>query len=69
SFTFVSPTVSLEEFIAVHDDNVWAAPIVADKDILEFVQSSKNIIDVDYGDEKEVNNQLLFPSHPKRGTS
>ncbi|GFU85230.1 hypothetical protein TNCV_2385371 [Trichonephila clavipes] len=30
--------VSLEEFVAIDDNNVCTAPIAADKDILEFVQ-------------------------------
>ncbi|GFT28878.1 hypothetical protein TNCV_3585761 [Trichonephila clavipes] len=33
-----------------------AAPIMAGKDILEFVQGSKNIIDADSDDEDEMNN-------------
>ncbi|GFV41567.1 hypothetical protein TNCV_3627191 [Trichonephila clavipes] len=36
-------TVSPQEFVVVDDDNVCTAPIWADKDILEFVQSSKNM--------------------------
>ncbi|GFV48941.1 hypothetical protein TNCV_1093411 [Trichonephila clavipes] len=38
------------------DDNVCTAPIMADKEILEFVQSSKNIINADFDDENEMNN-------------
>ncbi|GFY26672.1 hypothetical protein TNCV_2880001 [Trichonephila clavipes] len=49
------PTISLEEFVTV-DDNVCTAPIMADKYILEFVSSSKNIIDADNDDENEKNN-------------
>ncbi|GFY36121.1 hypothetical protein TNCV_4844931 [Trichonephila clavipes] len=49
-------TVSSEESIAVDDDNVCTATIMADKDILEFVQSSKNIIDGDSEDKNEMNN-------------
>ncbi|GFX66902.1 hypothetical protein TNCV_999411 [Trichonephila clavipes] len=37
--------------IAVDDHNVWA-----DNDLLEFVKSSKNIIDADSDDENEINN-------------
>ncbi|GFW36612.1 hypothetical protein TNCV_1956121 [Trichonephila clavipes] len=48
--------VSSEEIVAVDDNNVFTAPIIAYKDILEFVQSSKNIIDADSGDENEMNN-------------
>ncbi|GFV14076.1 hypothetical protein TNCV_525521 [Trichonephila clavipes] len=36
--------------------DVCATPITADKDILEFVQDSKNIIDPDSRDENEMNN-------------
>ncbi|GFW92942.1 SCAN domain-containing protein 3 [Trichonephila clavipes] len=69
SVLFDYTTVSPEEFVAVDDDNVCTAPIMADKDILEFVQSSKSIIDTDSDDENEINNvQLLFPLYPKRGT-
>ncbi|GFY15423.1 hypothetical protein TNCV_1572341 [Trichonephila clavipes] len=51
------PTVLLsEEFIGVDDDNVCTAKTMADKDILEFVQSSKNIIDADSVGENEMNN-------------
>ncbi|GFW79348.1 uncharacterized protein TNCV_2477551 [Trichonephila clavipes] len=39
---------------------MWVqSPIMADKDILESVQSSKNIIDTDFDDENEVNNATL----------
>ncbi|GFX57003.1 SCAN domain-containing protein 3 [Trichonephila clavipes] len=44
------PSASSEMFVAV-DDNVCTPPIMADKDSLEFVQSSKNIIDSDSDDE------------------
>ncbi|GFV33226.1 hypothetical protein TNCV_4635151 [Trichonephila clavipes] len=47
--------VLLEEFIAVDDDNICTSPILADKDILEFVESSKNIIDADSNDENKIN--------------
>ncbi|GFW72964.1 hypothetical protein TNCV_830871 [Trichonephila clavipes] len=45
-------TVSSEECVAVEDDNVVTAPMMADKDILEFVQSSKSIIDTIDSDHK-----------------
>ncbi|GFW24017.1 hypothetical protein TNCV_4950611 [Trichonephila clavipes] len=45
----------LEEFIAVGYDDGSTATIRADKDILEVVQSLKNIIDADSNDENEVN--------------
>ncbi|GFV92355.1 hypothetical protein TNCV_3949651 [Trichonephila clavipes] len=48
-------TVSLEEFVAVDNDNVCTTPIMMDKSILELVQSSKNIIDADSDDESEMN--------------
>ncbi|GFX00763.1 hypothetical protein TNCV_4577301 [Trichonephila clavipes] len=51
---------SSEEFVAVDDDNVCTAPIMEDKDILEFVQSSKNIIDADSGDKNKMNNVLII---------
>ncbi|GFU04272.1 hypothetical protein TNCV_863781 [Trichonephila clavipes] len=59
-----SPTVSSEEFSAV-EDNVRAATSMADKDMLEFFHSSKNIIDTD-SEENEMNNtDLVFPRHQK----
>ncbi|GFV57484.1 hypothetical protein TNCV_3266601 [Trichonephila clavipes] len=62
------PTESWVEFVAVDNDNVCT--IMADKDILRFVQSSKNIIDADSDDENEMNNTApLFPHHPKCETS
>ncbi|GFV38643.1 hypothetical protein TNCV_2731791 [Trichonephila clavipes] len=47
------PTVSSKELFAVDDYNVCKAPIMADKDILELVQSSKNIIGTDFNDKNE----------------
>ncbi|GFS80941.1 hypothetical protein TNCV_126711 [Trichonephila clavipes] len=59
-----------EEISVVDDDNVCAVPIMADKDILEFFQSSKNIIDADSKDGNEMNNAApLFSHHPKWETS
>ncbi|GFV98300.1 hypothetical protein TNCV_622591 [Trichonephila clavipes] len=55
-------TVSSEEFVAVDDDNAYAAPIMADKDILEFVQSSKDVIVAGSEDENEINNADLVPT-------
>ncbi|GFT29662.1 hypothetical protein TNCV_4890881 [Trichonephila clavipes] len=57
-----SHIVLLEEFISVDDDNICTVPIMADKDILEFVQSSKNIIDTNYDDENEMNNAAPVPT-------
>ncbi|GFS63880.1 hypothetical protein TNCV_1128861 [Trichonephila clavipes] len=54
------PVVLSKEFNAVDGDNVSKAPIMGDKDILEFVQSLKNIIDAYYDDENE-----MFPHHAK----
>ncbi|GFS63870.1 hypothetical protein TNCV_1128791 [Trichonephila clavipes] len=47
---------------AVDDDNVYTAPIKANKDILEFVHSSKSIIDADSDDENETNNTAPVPT-------
>ncbi|GFU56291.1 hypothetical protein TNCV_582251 [Trichonephila clavipes] len=54
SVLFFFDSVSLEEFVEVDYGNVCTVPIMTDKDFLEFVQSSKNIIDADSGDEKEM---------------
>ncbi|GFV68163.1 SCAN domain-containing protein 3 [Trichonephila clavipes] len=59
------PSAPLEEFIAVEDDNVCTTPIKAGKDILEIVQSSKNIIDVDFNDENKINNTVPVPTSSK----
>ncbi|GFY00772.1 hypothetical protein TNCV_2141641 [Trichonephila clavipes] len=40
-------------------------PIWADKDILDFVQSSKNIIDTGFNDENEVNNAAAVSTSSK----
>ncbi|GFX11960.1 hypothetical protein TNCV_2997441 [Trichonephila clavipes] len=54
------PTVSSEEFGAINVDDVCTTSI------MEFVQSSKNIIDVDSDDENEMNNAApLFLRHSK----
>ncbi|GFX27549.1 hypothetical protein TNCV_4996041 [Trichonephila clavipes] len=50
------PIVSSHEFVAVNDDNVRKAPIMTDKDILEFVQSLK------MKDEHEVNIATSIPT-------
>ncbi|GFY33448.1 hypothetical protein TNCV_2227171 [Trichonephila clavipes] len=55
-------TVSSEELVAMDNDNVCTDPIMADKDILEFVQSLKNNIDADSGDEIEMNNASPIPT-------
>ncbi|GFW98955.1 hypothetical protein TNCV_1781741 [Trichonephila clavipes] len=46
---------------SVGDDNVCAAPIMDDKDILKFVQNSKNI-DADSDDENEMKNVAPAPT-------
>ncbi|GFV13139.1 hypothetical protein TNCV_4070791 [Trichonephila clavipes] len=56
------PTVSLEEFVTIDADNVYTASIMADKDILEFAQSSKNIIDAYVDEENEMNNASPVPT-------
>ncbi|GFW79223.1 hypothetical protein TNCV_2476301 [Trichonephila clavipes] len=53
---------SLEEFAVVDEDNVCSAPIMAGKDIFEFVHSSKNIMDSDSDDEKEIYNAAPVPA-------
>ncbi|GFY33308.1 SCAN domain-containing protein 3 [Trichonephila clavipes] len=59
------PTVSSEEFVAVDDDNMYRAPIMPYKDLREFVESSKSIIDADSDDEYEMNNAALVPTSSK----
>ncbi|GFX81395.1 hypothetical protein TNCV_142451 [Trichonephila clavipes] len=58
------PIALSKKFNVVDDDSVYTAPIMADKRHFG-VQSSENIIVADYDDENEMNNQLLFPHHPK----
>ncbi|GFU30195.1 uncharacterized protein TNCV_3625291 [Trichonephila clavipes] len=53
--------VLLENSVVIDDDNVCTAPITPDKNVLEFVQSSKNIIEGDSDDENEMNNGTPFP--------
>ncbi|GFU67360.1 hypothetical protein TNCV_640601 [Trichonephila clavipes] len=55
-------TVLSEEFVAVDDINVCRAPIMEGKDILEFVQSLKNIIYEDSDDDNEMNNAPPVPT-------
>ncbi|GFW87638.1 hypothetical protein TNCV_4486031 [Trichonephila clavipes] len=62
------PIVLSEEFITVDDDTVCTTQIMADKVILEFVQSSKDIIAAYFDVENEMNNTAplsLFPHHLK----
>ncbi|GFT44720.1 hypothetical protein TNCV_2845111 [Trichonephila clavipes] len=59
--TALSHAGSPEKFVVVDDDNERTSPITADKDILESVQSSKNIIDADSDEENEINNAAPDP--------
>ncbi|GFW42495.1 hypothetical protein TNCV_4256901 [Trichonephila clavipes] len=54
-----------EEFIAVDDDKMYTVPIMVDKDILEFVQSSKNSVDADFDDENEMKDAGPVPTSSK----
>ncbi|GFV08883.1 hypothetical protein TNCV_3821261 [Trichonephila clavipes] len=56
------PIVSSEEFIAENADNVCVDPIIANKDTLEFIKSSKSIINADSNIEKEINNAIPVPT-------
>ncbi|GFV06318.1 hypothetical protein TNCV_2229541 [Trichonephila clavipes] len=53
---FVWQTKVLVEEYQVDYDNLCTTPITADKDNLEFHQSSKNITEADLNDENEMNN-------------
>ncbi|GFV34968.1 hypothetical protein TNCV_2097961 [Trichonephila clavipes] len=55
-------TVSSEEFVAVEGVNVCRASVMANKEILEFVKSSKNIIDANSNAENEMNNTAPVPT-------
>ncbi|GFX97987.1 hypothetical protein TNCV_4906381 [Trichonephila clavipes] len=55
-------SVSSVELVSVDDDNAYKTPIVVDKDILEFVQSSKIIIHVDSDDENEMDKTAPAPT-------
>ena len=52
-FLYYWAVLSCYKFFAIDNDNVCTAPIMADKDILEFVQSSKKN-NADFDDEKLV---------------
>ncbi|GFU91255.1 hypothetical protein TNCV_4925851 [Trichonephila clavipes] len=54
-------TVLSEELIALCDGNMSSTTIIVDRNILEFVQSSKNFMDGDSDDESEVNNAASVP--------
>ncbi|GFT01074.1 hypothetical protein TNCV_4054661 [Trichonephila clavipes] len=55
----------MEEFNAVDDDNVCSASMIAEKDILEFVQSSNSVIEANFNDEKEKSNAAPVPTASK----
>ncbi|GFU58206.1 hypothetical protein TNCV_697161 [Trichonephila clavipes] len=59
-------TESLEELVAVDDDDVCSTTITRDKEISD-VQSTKNIIDADSDDKNEINNaaSLSIPTSSK----
>ncbi|GFU11278.1 hypothetical protein TNCV_4361721 [Trichonephila clavipes] len=65
----IYPNISLEELFGVNDGNVCTSPIMTDKVVLEFVQSSKNIDadsdNIDADSENETNNAALVPHHPE----
>ncbi|GFS51485.1 transposable element Tcb1 transposase [Trichonephila clavipes] len=46
----------IESIVRRYDDNVCTTPIMADKDIFEFVQNQKITTDADSDDENEMNN-------------
>ncbi|GFU25281.1 transposable element Tcb2 transposase [Trichonephila clavipes] len=61
------PIVLSGKFITVDDDVcIMAVPIIAGKGILEFVQSSKNIIEADSNDENEMNNAFPVPTSSEK---
>ncbi|GFV48349.1 uncharacterized protein TNCV_2479141 [Trichonephila clavipes] len=51
----ISPAVPSKKFVGV-DNTAFIAPMMTEKDILEFVQSSKNIMNADSSDENEMTN-------------
>ncbi|GFX32248.1 hypothetical protein TNCV_2659241 [Trichonephila clavipes] len=55
------PIGTSEEYIEVEDDNVSIALIMADKVILEFDLSSKNIINADSDNENEMDDADPVP--------
>ncbi|GFU51021.1 hypothetical protein TNCV_4462131 [Trichonephila clavipes] len=63
--SFTPTPLGYEENVGVGQPsraNALQAPIMADKYILEFVQSSKNIIEAHYDDENEMNNATPVPT-------
>ncbi|GFX98381.1 SCAN domain-containing protein 3 [Trichonephila clavipes] len=62
------PAVSSKEFVVVNFDNVYTAPIMADRDILKFVQSSKDTIYADSDDENETKVVPIPTSSERKNT-
>ncbi|GFV52984.1 hypothetical protein TNCV_2876501 [Trichonephila clavipes] len=62
SAVILNPAVSLSLPEHLDDDIVCIASIMSDKDIFEFVQSLKNIIDAYFDDEIEMNNVAPVPT-------
>ncbi|GFT17565.1 hypothetical protein TNCV_4807981 [Trichonephila clavipes] len=56
-------TVSLEEFVAVGDDNVCTSPITVDK-YISSKKSLKNIINADYDDKNGCGNLVFKVTWP-----
>ncbi|GFT54721.1 hypothetical protein TNCV_5001051 [Trichonephila clavipes] len=57
------PTVLSEEFVAVNDDNVCTAPIMADKDTFwSLFKAQKNTIDAYFDGETEMNDTAPVPT-------
>ncbi|GFV34984.1 hypothetical protein TNCV_2098111 [Trichonephila clavipes] len=62
SALFDCSIVASEEFVSVNNDNVRTTQIIADKVILEFVKSSKNITRIDSDDKNEINSVFPVPT-------
>ncbi|GFX98473.1 uncharacterized protein TNCV_4002421 [Trichonephila clavipes] len=56
------PTVASEGFVPVDDDNEYIAQIMANKEIWQFDQSPKNIVDADSDDENKMNLAAPVPA-------
>ncbi|GFU73022.1 hypothetical protein TNCV_4637561 [Trichonephila clavipes] len=62
NWTTSEPAVAVlcqKSYLKVDDDNVWTAPFLVEKDILELVQSSNNINDTNSDCEIEMDNADL----------
>ncbi|GFW86561.1 hypothetical protein TNCV_4333451 [Trichonephila clavipes] len=63
------PTVSSEVFVVVEDNDMHTAPIIPNKDILEFDKSSKiSLMQIPTMTMKRIM-QVLFSRHPKGDTT